>query len=74
MCPPHPYGGVPATVTIVTDYGQYHVCDPCADFYLAGHFALSKGRQYAVLLSSENPRQRCQCEHADHTGNPERTV
>lgn len=57
----HPYGGAPATQTLSTDYGTYHVCDGCAEQMHEGGYVRS-----AKALDSENPRQRCQCEHAEH--------
>jgi len=57
----HVYGGADATRTLKTDYGTYHVCADCAEQYEAGGYVRSN-----LPLRSENPRQRCQCEHADH--------
>lgn len=58
----HDYGGIPATVTLKTDYGTFHVCKGCAADIKTTGYAIGAPRP----LASENPRQRCQCEHEDH--------
>lgn len=57
----HGYGEAAATRTLRTEYGTFHVCGDCvASGHLQGHFTAD------LPLASENTRQRCQCEHADH--------
>lgn len=58
----HDYGGVQATRTVKTDGGTYHVCRGCASDMKTGGWVHGDVRP----LASENPRQRCQCEHEDH--------
>lgn len=62
----HGYGAVAASRTLKTEYGTYHVCDECAATMNEGGYVRSNRP-----LDSENPRQRCQCEHADHFPNQE---
>lgn len=60
-CPAHGYGVVAATVTVTTTSGTFHLCEPCATSFASTPYFVSKG-----ALASENPYQRCQCEHASH--------
>lgn len=61
MCDRHVYGGAAATRTLKTDYGTYHVCDSCAETMNEGGYVTKD-----EPLRPYDPRQRCQCEHADH--------
>jgi len=55
----HSFGDATATKSVVTPYGTFHICDLCVGHLPHDHFRTR-------ALTSDNPRQRCQCEHAEH--------
>ena len=66
-CATHGYGGAAAAFTVKTAGGTFHMCPGCAGSFVGALAATGIGGPVCVgPLVTDNPRQRCQCEHEDH--------